>query len=247
MRRNHMMRIPSHAARAPLRALALAAAALALAGCKDERAMTTGSIGNATYTERHPITVGSGLAYLDLLPGGGPHGVTARQAADIQAFAADWRKNGRGPMVIQVPQQGQPMFAVSAVRAELQAAGVPAHQISEQRYAGSPAALNPVRLAFPKLEARVPHECGYWPKDVAGGANAFESNKNQDYWNFGCAYQQNLAAMVADPEDLIRPRAETPARAGRRDTVLDKYRKGENTVSQGAAENKARVSDVGSQ
>jgi pilus assembly protein CpaD len=41
----------------------------------------------------------------------------------------------------------------------------------------------------------------------------------------------NLAAQVANPEDLLGPRDETPIDSGRRATVLDKYRKGEVTSS----------------
>jgi pilus assembly protein CpaD len=41
----------------------------------------------------------------------------------------------------------------------------------------------------------------------------------------------NIAAQVANPEDLLGPRAETPIDSGRRATVLDKYRKGELTSS----------------
>jgi pilus assembly protein CpaD len=41
----------------------------------------------------------------------------------------------------------------------------------------------------------------------------------------------NLAAQVANPEDLLRPRDSTPDRRGPRDVVLGKYRKGEVTSS----------------
>ena len=48
------------------------------------------------------------------------------------------------------------------------------------------------------------------------------------YWNLGCATQANLAAAVANPEDLVQPRAETPPLAARRQKVIDQYRKGAN-------------------
>ena len=34
--------------------------------------------------------------------------------------------------------------------------------------------------------------------------------ENRPYWNFGCANQRNLAAMVDNPADLVQPRGETP-------------------------------------
>jgi len=35
--------------------------------------------------------------------------------------------------------------------------------------------------------------------------------ENKSYYNFGCAYQRNMAAMVDNPADLVQPRPETPA------------------------------------
>ena len=55
---------------------------------------------------------------------------------------------------------------------------------------------------------------------------------NADYWYFGCAYQANLAAMVANPSDLVAPSPIGAADATRRASVLAKYRKGEKTVSE---------------
>ena len=41
----------------------------------------------------------------------------------------------------------------------------------------------------------------------------------------------NIAAQIANPQDLLRPRDMTPADAQRRATVLGKYRAGEVTSS----------------
>ena len=49
--------------------------------------------------------------------------------------------------------------------------------------------------------------------------------------NFGCANQRNFAAQVANPADLIGPRAMTPAPGERRDVVWGKYVKGESSIS----------------
>jgi pilus assembly protein CpaD len=107
--------------------------------------------------------------------------------------------------------------------------GISGRAVSTQRYAADgPEHLAPVRLEFPVLEAKVPHECGQWPDD-SGFSDPGASNRNQSQWNYGCAYQQNLAAQVEDPEDFIRPRSESPPSATRRSTVLEKYGKGEAT------------------
>lgn len=63
--------------------------------------------------------------------------------------------------------------------------------------------------------------------------------------NFGCAYQRNLAAMIADPRDLLGPRAESMGDAERRATVLGKYRRGEPTQTTRSQDESGVVSNVG--
>jgi pilus assembly protein CpaD len=60
----------------------------------------------------------------------------------------------------------------------------------------------------------------------------------------GCATQRNLAAAVANPEDLIRPRGETPRPGERRDTVWSKYVAGQSTISTRAPSEHANASEV---
>jgi pilus assembly protein CpaD len=62
--------------------------------------------------------------------------------------------------------------------------------------------------------------------------------------NFGCATQNNLAAMVADPADLVMPRTMTASDAQRRGTVFEKYRKGEITATTRDQHDSAALSEV---
>ena len=52
-------------------------------------------------------------------------------------------------------------------------------------------------------------------RPVAGGSRPsihdYGYNENKPYYNFGCATQRNLAAMIDNPADLEQPRPETPA------------------------------------
>ena len=52
----------------------------------------------------------------------------------------------------------------------------------------------------------------------------FARHGNRQYHNFGCAYQNNIAAQIADPADLIGPRAQTPVDAEQRGQVMKRYR-----------------------
>lgn len=227
------------------RGLAVLALGLLAAGCQQH--MVAEPISN-TYDNRHPIQVTNGLATLDVLPGGGPGGLTDRQVGDIQSFAGEWRRRGRGPMTIQMPIGGSGeaafKYALSEIKGSLAAAGVPSRSVSVSRYeADGPGHLAPVRLAYPIIEARLPHSCGQWPEAIGGGTLRAK-NANRDDWNYGCASQQNLAAMVEDPEDFIRPRAETPVDASRRAEVGRKYRAGDSTTTNYPQET-VTVSDVG--
>ena len=65
---------------------------------------------------------------------------------------------------------------------------------------------------------------------LAGGAVRTTST-TRSYHNFGCAAQQNLAAMVANPADLIRPQPMAPANGARRAKVITDYGAGRQTPS----------------
>jgi pilus assembly protein CpaD len=67
-------------------------------------------------------------------------------------------------------------------------------------------------------------QCGQWPKDLI---NDFG---NQNYYNFGCATQNNLAAQIANPEDLVAPRGVTPIDATRRNAAIKEYRERTTTI-----------------
>ena len=76
----------------------------------------------------------------------------------------------------------------------------------------------PVRISFFAMRAQT-DKCGRWPKDV------LESSENKHYANFGCSYQNNVAAQIANPADLLGPRKQTPIDAANRGAVIDDYQK----------------------
>jgi pilus assembly protein CpaD len=232
----------------PARLTLLAMAALSLGACASDPA-TTASLAQ-TYQQRHPIVVAEAPEVLDLVPGGGPGGLTERQREDIRGFARNWREHGRGLVRIELPQGGATDAAAThtarGIRTELVAGGIPSRAMATGSYPAShPSQLAPVRLSYPKLAAETASVCGQWPEDLGNSLTSGQGRNNGDYSNFGCAYQKNLAAMIADPEDVIRPRAETPASGRRRVTVMDKYVKGEPTGATPPATTGDSISEVG--
>ena len=60
--------------------------------------------------------------------------------------------------------------------------------------------------------------CGRWPEDIA------DTSENKQWENFGCSYQNNLAAQVSNPADLLGPRRQTEIDPENRSKVIDVYR-----------------------
>ena len=107
-----------------------------------------------------------------------------------------------------------------------------------------PRQLATIKLNYPKITADA-GPCGVWPEDLGPTFKNRIYQENKPYYNLGCAYQRNMAAMVANPSDLIQPRPEAPASATRRSTVLDKYGKAQPTAITYPDADKNKLSDVG--
>lgn len=81
-------------------------------------------------------------------------------------------------------------------------------------------------------------KCGAWPEDLS------KMDQNEPYENFGCSQQNNIAAMVAYPPDLVKPRTQTQPDAMRRIKAIDNYRAGEQIGSAQEANQKIEISKV---
>lgn len=213
--------------------------AAALGGCRRDDGLVTGTIYPDDYRQRHPIALVNAQSSLDVFVGRNAGGLDARQAADVRAFAHDFRQNGRGPITMLVPvHTPSPALAhrgAQAVRSQLAASGV--GNLHVVTYNGAPDSLaSPVRLTFAKLQAKVGTQCGDWSQDIGGIAATTEGWQNKPYWNYGCAYQNAFANQVADPIDLQRPRAEDRADVLRRMKVFEDSRKATDPSTQWRAE-----------
>jgi pilus assembly protein CpaD len=229
----------------PLRMIAVASLALVLSGCY-VRKDTAGDIPN-DYRKRHPITLREGEKTVEIFVGNRRSGLTEGQGADVLSFARLWKREATGGVIIEVPAGTANEFAASGalreVRSILAGAGVPPHAVSVQPYQAPPDKLATIRLNFSKIVAQA-GPCGLWPHDLGPTADpAYQENRN--YWNLGCSTQRNLAAMVANPADLVQPRGEDPISTNRRSVVLDKYRKGEATNTTYRNEDRGKLSDIG--
>ena len=231
------------------RLLAAVSVAAMLAGCKTTR--STEDVVQSVpsdYRLRHPIAVREKVQSLIVFIGDNRGTLTPTQRTEVGALASAWREEATGGIVVEVPVGGANERAATSVSREIRAilasSGVPGNAIEIRPSHGrDPIRLGTIRVNYPRMAAET-GPCGLWPNDIGPTSDpVYWSNK--PYWNHGCANQRNLAAQVADPTDLVQPRAEGPVMAARRSTVIDKYRKGEATATQNPDANKGKISDLG--
>ena len=205
-------------------ALAVAASSL-VAGCSSMRndESFTGSI-SADYRERHPIVLRDAPRTLDIFAGHGKS-LDLRQEGDIAAFARDYTVNGRGSIVAYVPNAPDGQRQMAGIRGVLSRAGLGGRINIVPYNPEDPTAAAPVRLSFSKLQAQVDSRCDEWSEDLAQ-TNRLKSMENRPVPNFGCSFQKNLAAQVAYPVDLVRPREETVIDSQKRINAVQNLRGG---------------------
>lgn len=215
------------------RAAAGTALAALLAGCHADRVVESGY--PMPYAERHPIRIAEGGAVHEILIGTGRGSLTPLQRAELTSFAGSWRRRGTGGVTIEVPagsvNEQAAHAATREVRAVLTAAGIPPHGIAVASYVPLPEnTLAPLRVVYPTVKAEA-GPCGVWPDDL-GVADYGLQVENRPYWNFGCANQKAMAAMIDNPADLVQPRSVQAQSAARRRTVIDAYVRGQDTSTE---------------
>lgn len=204
-------------------ALALTASGLLLSACGNSQ-LTTGSIPD-DYRTRHPIVLAEGQSTLDIPIASGDVRLSTGMRDTVKGFAQNFMSSPAGVIQIQVPHgsynSGAAQHLAGDIRRELTRSGIKPQRILMSSYAASPNGdAAPIRLSYVTTKAMT-GQCGEWPADLSD--NTF-GNKN--WYNFGCASQNNLAAQVANPTDLIAPRAITPIDATQRAKVISDYRTG---------------------
>ncbi|AZO34565.1 pilus assembly protein CpaD [Mesorhizobium sp. M2A.F.Ca.ET.037.01.1.1] len=202
----------------PALAVALAAS---LAGCANRDSITVGSIPD-DYRTTHPIVIAEKNQKIDLPVGAGDRGMTGAQRDALLGFLDGYDKSAAPALTIAMPAGSANEVAAQAAGRDFarlaMKAGVKRDRIVMTSYQSAvPEASAPVRVAFVAVRAQT-DKCGRWPDDLT------ETSDNKHYADFGCSYQNNLAAQVANPNDLIGPRKQSEIDAENRSAVIDVYR-----------------------
>ena len=240
--------IPVDRNRAFRMAGALFGLAVALGACTHTDEAVTASIPD-DYRLRHPIAIQEADQSIVIFVGHARGGLSAPQRADVMGLAQTWLREGTGAINADVPV-GTPNARAAAdalreIQALVAAAGVPPRGLVVRHYhPDDPRQMAAIRLNYPKISA-VAGPCGIWPEDLGPSIKNKSYFDNKSYYNFGCAQQRNLAAMIDNPADLAQPRPETPPYTARRTASFEKYRKGTSTAITYPDAEKAKLSDTG--
>jgi pilus assembly protein CpaD len=230
-----------------LRAAAVVGYGLLVCGCNTDQQVTAVSSTPPDYRMRHPITITEAARTMQIFIGSNRGALTPAQRAEVLAFAQTWKNEATGGVLIDLPtgtaNEQASAGALQEIQSILAASGVQPNSMMVRSYHAGAATMATVRITYPRIAAQA-GPCGLWPEDIGPSFNR-DYYENQQYWNFGCANQRNLAAMVENPTDLVQPRAETPAYTMRRTQVVDKYRQGRSTATQYPSQNSGRISNLG--
>jgi pilus assembly protein CpaD len=184
----------------------------------------------------HPIQVQPAYHTLHLPFSAPDAGLMPDDSAHFDAFVADYMQHGNGAISISVPAGRDASFAITYFGERLANAGVSRDHIlvGSREVAGGDGKVELGYIGYGVATTR----CGDWSSNLGYTAS------NRVSPNLGCAVQQNIAAQVADPRDLIAAQPLAAGDAARRATVYDAYRQGKPTGADTKPEQSGAVSDV---
>lgn len=195
----------------------------------------------ASHADTHVIEVTQTSERLEVPVNASDVSLSQAARAQLNALANNYLRYGHGALVLSTPSGAGNSDAASIVanetRMSLVNSGVSYAAVAGSTYDASGTAAAPIIVSFSRYEARAPECAPLWEQDLAHQSN------NQPWESFGCATVSNIAAMVEDPADLLRPRAEDPRDSERRDTVLEAYRAGEQTHAERSGDERVTINN----
>lgn len=202
--------------------------ALALAGCASagKNGPVPQSYLYGTQLDRNEIEVAETTEYLEVSLNPLDSHLRLEERERIRAFVADYKQRGHGPLVMSLPRHHQneelAVKAVAEAREIAWTAGVDYQEISGSAFEAN-GRNAPMVLGFRAYKAIAP-DC----KQKAAFDFA-DASSNNDLPSLGCSVRVNMAAMVADPADLLGNRPLEPGDLARREVQLQLYREGQAT------------------
>ena len=223
--------------------LALGAGLISLGACASSAPTAVPSSYLAgTALDRNEVGVTKRTEFLEVAIDPQASELSSSDRQRIRSFINLYAQRGHGPLVMSLPQaSANPQLAVTAVaeaRAIAWESGVEYDEIAGSAHGAGAAVSQPMIIAFQIYDAVAP-DCAqkstYDFSDVAS---------NNTMPTLGCSVRTNLAAMIADPADLLGTRVLEQGDPGRREVILEKFRKGESTAATRSDQESGAVSQV---
>jgi pilus assembly protein CpaD len=193
-----------------------------------------------TVAEEHPISVDTQVVTLTVDLDRATSELSPLDKSRLRALADAYLTSGHGPLTITAPSGSSDELngekTAAEIRKYLNEAGVDWSALAGSTYRAADDRGRQIIVSYTHYVA-TPSACGNW-----AGIKARDYG-NLRTPNFGCATQNNLAAMIADPHDLIEPAGDAPPDAQARIRGVNSYRKGEVTASETDANIKTEVAE----
>ncbi len=182
--------------------------------------------GSATFNDaavNNPITVEPAYQSMKIYYAPGDMGGSSEQAR-LEDFVDAYITHGNGSIAVSVPAGRNAPQMIGYFAQAINDLGVPKNRIIVATH-DAPDGDARVNINYVSYRAAT-NTCGRWTENLAYSAD------NLTPKNFGCAVQQNIAAQIADPRDLLVPREMANADAARRATVMGNYQQGKVTQAE---------------
>ena len=195
-----------------------------------------------TALDRNAIRVAKRTEFLEIGIDPAASELSVREKAQIRTFVSSYREVGHGPLILSLPvSSANPQLAISAVaeaRAIAWENGVSYEEIEGTHHGADSLVAEPLILAYQRYDAIAPECHSLATIDVS------DVSSNNEMPTLGCAVRTNLAAMIADPADLLGQRPLDEADPLRRSVILEKFRAGEVTGAERSDDESGNVSSA---
>ena len=197
----------------------------------------------ATDVERdHPVQVVSRQVERPVTVNTESLELSPEDTAQLDRFVADFLQSGSGAIEISVPAgtaRNLALARANVIRSHIIARGVRPSEVQVRLSERNTDADAPLTVSYERYSVKLP-ECGDYSSTMS------LDPRNRVSPNFGCSTQRNVAAMVANPADLVRQRNLAPADAERRSLVIQNYQQGKVTESEISEQAEAAgLTDIG--
>ena len=228
----------------PLLIGAALGAALLISGCQSGGAPSNvpAEYFTGTSLDRNPIGVTQHTEYLEIQMDDRDTQLRVSELMKVRSFLDAYADVGHGPLVISMPQQASnPQLAVGAVAEVRQMAwesGVRYENLLGAAYDAEGRSVTPIVMAYKTYKAVAPKCQSLATIDVSNAIS------NSDLPSLGCAIRTNMAAMIAEPADLLGTRDLDEGDLNRRSRQLELWRAGETTAAARSESESAVVSNA---